>query len=114
MIFPYSHAGTSQACARTRLVAAAEIVADKLSAFRERWQIPRGYRDYRELIEQERPEIISVTTRPGSHQDIVSFAAEHGVKGIWCEKPLCCSMAEADAMVDGTRGVGELLEALLR
>lgn len=100
MIFPYSHAGTYQACESTRLVAAAEVVADKLSAFCERWKIPRGYRDYREMIEQERPEIISVTTRPGSHQEIVNFAAEHGVKGIWCEKPLCCSMAEADAMVE--------------
>ena len=51
------------------------------------------------MIERENPEIISVTTRPGSHREIVVFAAEHGVKGIWCEKPLCCSMAEADAMV---------------
>src|SRR5215470_13722575 len=98
--FPYSHAGTYQACPRTRLVAAADVIEDKLQAFCHRWDIPRGYRDYRELIEAERPEIVSVTTRLGTHQEIVVFAAEHGVKGIWCEKPLCCSMAEADAMVE--------------
>ena len=100
IIFPYSHAGTYQACGRTRLVAAADVVEDKLREFRARWDIPQGYTDYREMIERERPEIISVTTRPATHREIVVFAAEHGVKGIWCEKPLCCSMAEADAMVE--------------
>jgi predicted dehydrogenase len=98
--FPYSHAGTYRACPRARLVAAADVVEDKLEAFCQRWDIPRRYRDYRELIEAEQPEIVSVTTRPGTHREIVVFAAEHGVKGIWCEKPLCCSLAEADAMVD--------------
>lgn len=99
MIFPYSHAGTYEACDRTTLVAASDVVEDKLQEFCTRWEIPRAYSDYRELIEREQPDIISVTTRPGAHRDIVIFAAEHGVKAIWCEKPLCCSMAEADEMV---------------
>jgi predicted dehydrogenase len=108
VIFPYSHAGTYQVHPNTMLVAAVEVVDDRRDTFCARWEIPRGYRDYREMIEQEYPDIISVTTRPGSHREIVVFAAEHGVKGIWCEKPLCCSMAEADAMVkacerNGTR-----------
>jgi predicted dehydrogenase len=100
IIFPYSHAGTYQACADTTLVAAADVFEDKCDEFCRRWDIPRGYADYREMIERERPDIISVTTRPAAHHEIVIFAAEHGVKGIWCEKPLCCSMAEADAMVE--------------
>jgi predicted dehydrogenase len=99
MIFPYSHAGTYQACDRTDLVAASDVVADKLEEFCKRWEIPHAYADYRELIEREHPDIISVTTRPAAHRDIVVYAAEHGVKAIWCEKPLCCSMAEADEMV---------------
>lgn len=97
--FPYSHAGTYQACDRTMLVAASDVIEDKLQEFCRRWEIPQAYSDYRELIEREQPEIISVTTRPAAHRDVVVFAAEHGVKAIWCEKPLCCSMAEADEMV---------------
>jgi predicted dehydrogenase len=100
IIFPYSHAGTYQASPRTTLVAASDVLEDKLHAFCQRWEIPHPYTDFRELIDREQPEIISVTTRPGSHREIVVYAAEHGVKAIWCEKPLCCSMAEADAMVD--------------
>ena len=106
IIFPYSHAGTYQACDRTMLVAAADVIEDKLRDFCQRWDIPNGYSDYRELIERERPDLISVTTRPASHREIVVFAAEHGVKGIWCEKPLCCSMDEADAMVEACRRHG--------
>jgi predicted dehydrogenase len=109
VIFPYSHAGTYQACSKTVLVAAAEVVDDRRDAFCARWGMPRGYREYRELIEQERPEIISVTTRPGSHREIVVFAAEHGVKGIWCEKPLCCSMEEADVIVEACEANGTKL-----
>lgn len=99
IIFPYSHAGTYRACPRTTLVAASDVLDDKLHAFCQRWNIPRPYADFRELIDREQPEVISVTTRPASHRAIVVYAAEHGVKAIWCEKPLCCSMAEADAMV---------------
>ncbi|MGN6360731.1 MAG: Gfo/Idh/MocA family protein [Thermomicrobiales bacterium] len=99
MIFPYSHAGTYETCERTTIVAAADVLPDKLQEFCTRWEVPHAYSDYRELIERERPDIISVTTRPAAHRDIVVFAAEHGVRAIWCEKPLCCSMAEADEMV---------------
>jgi predicted dehydrogenase len=106
IIFPYSHAGTYRACDRATLVAASDVIEDKLRDFCARWEIPRGYRDYRELIERERPDVVSVTTRPATHREIVLFAAEHGVKGIWCEKPLCCSMDEADSMVEACRQHG--------
>ena len=43
---------------------------------------------------------------PATHSEITVFAAEHGVKGIYCEKPLCGSMAEADAMVAAVEKYG--------
>ena len=52
------------------------------------------------MLEKEQPDNVSIATRPGSHAEITIFAAENGVKGIYCEKSLCCSMAEADAMVE--------------
>ncbi len=106
VIFPYSHAGTYEACARTALTAASDVIAEKLHAFCDRWHVPRAYTDFREMIDKEQPDLLSVTTRPGSHRDIVVYAAEHGVKAIWCEKPLCCSMAEADEMVDACERQG--------
>ena len=59
-----------------------------------------AYTDYQEMIEKEKPDILCLATRPGPHADITVFAAENNVKGIYCEKPLCCSMEEADIMVN--------------
>jgi predicted dehydrogenase len=95
---PYSHAAGYVACERTALVAVSDPIPEKVAEIQARYSVAAGYTDYRELIEKERPDIVSIATRPGPHAEIVIFAAEHGVRGIYCEKPLCCSMREADAM----------------
>ena len=99
MWIPYSHAAGYTAVERTALAAVSDAIPEKAEAIRRRYEAPRAYTNYRELIEREQPDIVSVATRPATHREIVVFAAEHGVKGIYCEKPLCCSMAEADAIV---------------
>ena len=99
ILLPYSHAAGYTACERTTIVAAADVVEDNLDRVCSKWNIPNRYTDYREMIEKEAPDIISIATRPGNHAEITAFAAEQGVKGIYCDKPLCASMEEADAMV---------------
>ncbi len=96
---PYSHAAGYVAADRVDLVAAADLDPEQLAAARDRYDIPRGYEDYREMIETESPDIVSVATRPGPHLDMVRYAVERGVPAIYCEKPLCRSMAEADELV---------------
>ncbi|MBI2502796.1 MAG: Gfo/Idh/MocA family oxidoreductase [Candidatus Latescibacteria bacterium] len=96
---PYCHAGGYAALASTTLVAAADIDASRRASFCKRWGVSRDYDDYRVMIEQEQPDIVSVCTGQKLHAEITIFAAEHGVKGIYCEKAMCSSMAEADAMV---------------
>lgn len=97
---PYSHAAGYGAADRVELTAAADIDPERLENARERYDIPRGYSDYREMIEAEDPDIVSVATRPGTHAEMVCFAAERGVPAIYCEKPLCRSVAEADEMIE--------------
>lgn len=104
---PYSHAAGYVAVESTELVAVSDVVQEKVEAIQKRYNVPRSYTDYREMIEKEQPDIVSIATRPGTHMEMTIFAAEHNVKGIYCEKPLCCSMKEADAMVEACekRGV---------
>jgi predicted dehydrogenase len=96
---PYSHAAGYAAADRVDLVAAADLDEAALAEAQRRYDIPRGYDDYREMVEGEEPDILSVATRPSTHAEMVSFAAEHGVPAVYCEKPLCRSAAEADEMV---------------
>ena len=102
IVLPYSHAATYAATPGVELVAIADLDADRLERFGARWDIPaeRRYADYRQMIEREKPDIVSVTTPATRHAEIVVFAAEHGAPGIWCEKAMACSLAECDAMVE--------------
>ncbi len=97
---PYCHAGGYAAVNETTIIAAADINKTQLNAFCKRWEVPNGYEDYREMIEKEKPDILSICTGQKLHAPIAIFAAEHGVKGIYCEKAMCSSLQEADAMVD--------------
>ncbi len=96
---PYSHAAGYTACERTNLIAVSDVDGGKVEQIRQRYDARTGYTDYREMIDREQPDIVSIATRPATHAEMTIYAAEHGVKGIYCEKPLCCSPAEADAMV---------------
>jgi scyllo-inositol 2-dehydrogenase (NAD+) len=96
---PWAHAAGVVACDRTDLVAVSDIDAEKAETIRERYDADTAYSDYREMIEREQPDIVCIATRPATHCEMTVYAAEHGVRGIYCEKPLCCSPAEADTMV---------------
>src|SRR6266853_144694 len=57
------------------------------------------YADYREMLKQERPHIVSVADRHlDQHRDMVIACAEAGAS-IFLEKPICRSLQEADEMV---------------
>jgi len=103
---PFSHAAACVACDRTELVAVSDVVAEKAESIRQRYNVPRCYTDYREMIAKEKPDIACIATRPASRAEITIFVAENGVKGIYGEKPLCCSMEEADAMVKAVEKYG--------
>jgi predicted dehydrogenase len=106
LYMPYSHAAALVACDRIELVAVCDPVTEKVEAARQRYGAARGYVDYQEMIRQEQLDIVSIATRPTPHAPVTLFAVEHGVRGIYCEKPLCNSMREADAMLEACRQRG--------
>ena len=110
LILPYCHAGGYIEVEETEMVAACDIAENKLSTFMERWDVPRGYDDFRQLIDKEKPDILSITTRPEQHAEAMIYGAENGVKGMYAEKPLCCSLAEADAIKEAFQRNNVFLE----
>ena len=98
IVLPFCHAGGYALVEETEVVAACDVVEEKLDAFCQRWNVPQQYTDFRELIEVEQPDILSITTRPEMHAEQMIYGAQHGVKGMFAEKPLCCSLDEADAI----------------
>ncbi len=99
---PYSHAAGFEACDRTELIACSDLRADVLGQAGKRYGVPpeRLYADYRELIDKEQPDIVSVATQPEQRAEIVIYAAEHGVKAVYAEKAMAASMNDARSMVE--------------
>jgi predicted dehydrogenase len=65
------------------------------------------YTNYREMLDKERLDLVAVCPRwVGPHAEMVIAAADAGVKGLFCEKPLASTLAEADAMIDACERAG--------
>jgi predicted dehydrogenase len=92
------HALGYKGCADTRIVALADRNPDRASAFLEEHGGERTYTDYREMLERERLDIVSICTWPRSHAEMVAAAAEAGVVAIHCEKPMALSYADSAHM----------------
>ena len=108
IIPPYSHAAGYTACERTDLVACSDVRPEMMEAVGERYDVPkeRHYTDYKELIEKERPDIVSVATQPEQRAEIVIHAVENGVKAIYAEKAMAASLEECDRMVEAVERHG--------
>ncbi|MBN2475538.1 MAG: Gfo/Idh/MocA family oxidoreductase [Pirellulales bacterium] len=84
----------------TEIVAVADANAQGLAATLKRLGEPKGFADYRRMLDEMKPELVTVAPRwLDQHRDMVVAAAERGVRGIYLEKPMCRSLAEADDMV---------------
>ena len=82
------------------VVAGAEIDPENARRFAEQFGTARMYEDYREMLQKETLDLISVCTWPRTHCDATVAAAESGVRGIMCEKPMATNLGEADRMLE--------------
>lgn len=57
------------------------------------------YTDWREMLDKERPELVSIVTPPALHKEMTIAAFEAGAHVI-CEKPLAMNADETRAMLD--------------
>ena len=81
------------------VIAAADPDQAGLAAELKKLNIERGFRDYRQMLAEVRPDIVAVCPRHADqHRDMVVACAQAGVKGIYIEKPFCRTPAEADEM----------------
>jgi len=81
------------------IVAVADEHEQGRAAAAKRVQARRAYADYRAMLDQERPQIVSVADRwLDAHRDMVVACARAGAS-VFLEKPMCRTLAEADEMV---------------
>ncbi|MDD5643842.1 MAG: Gfo/Idh/MocA family oxidoreductase [bacterium] len=94
---PASHFEAYESNSSVDLVAVCDRDNSKSGNFEPNY---RFYEDYRNLIDEHCPDIISICTPPGSHFEVARYAVNAGVKAIFCEKPMVSSLREADELAE--------------
>ena len=107
--YPFAHAPTIIEAKGVDLVAASDLLPEQLQDFKRRWGVTALYSDYREMIAKEKPDIVSVTTRAQERAEVVISVAEAGVRVIYATKPMCRTLAEADAMIETCKRTNTIL-----
>src|SRR5260221_7814444 len=69
--------------------------------------VPKGYGDWRELLERERPQLVSIVTPVDLHHDMM-LAALAGGAHVHCEKPTALHRWQAIAMRDAALAAGKV------
>ncbi|MHC4544992.1 MAG: Gfo/Idh/MocA family protein [Planctomycetota bacterium] len=84
---------------QVQVVAVADEDKKGLAAAVKRLKVPKAYSDYCEMLERERPQIVSVAPRwLDCHRDMVLACAEFGCH-VFLEKPMCQSLEQADEVI---------------
>src|SRR5438132_2854327 len=81
------------------VVAAADPDAKQRKKAHSRWRIPKAYSDFREMLRQERLDVVSICAPPRFHLPAVLAAVEAGVKAVICEIQNAQNLLETDAMI---------------
>src|SRR5260370_30166303 len=82
-----------------RLVAASDVVRERLQEFCASFQVPRRYRDPGDVISDPEIDLVTITTPPAAHEALAVAALDAG-KYVFCEKPLAHTLASAVRIVE--------------
>ena len=103
---PCTHIGAYRRFPQIEVSACSSKTDEQAREFAWRWGISNHYDDYREMLERENADIVSVCTPAEHHYEAVMQAAKCGARAIFCEKAIATSLEEADEMISECRRNG--------
>ncbi|MFB9878795.1 Gfo/Idh/MocA family protein [Planobispora siamensis] len=89
---------------RVELVAVVDVDEARAAAFAAEHGVPAVHTGLAGMLAAERPDLVFVCTPPHLHADQVVECLRAGA-WVWCEKPLCRSLAEYDT-IQAAEGAG--------
>lgn len=93
---------------RAKVVALAGLDADRCQALAKRFDVPRVFRDYQELLAEDDIDAVSIAVPNSLHAPVAIAALEAG-KHVLIEKPLARNAEEGERMVAAAEKAGKHL-----
>jgi predicted dehydrogenase len=103
------HAKAICALPQYALVALSDVDESRARALSETVGCGEVYTDYGQMLHAERPDVVVVVTPCATHAALTIQAAEAGVRGVYCEKPMATCLGDGRAMVEACRAHGVAL-----
>jgi len=97
---PLSHTEAVRAIDNLELVALCDTNEQNMKKASTNLGISKCYSDYKLMISECKPDIVSIATRTAGRTDIISYAAKSGVKGIHFEKPISNCINSCDKAIN--------------
>lgn len=102
----YSHAEAYRELGDCAVVACADIVEENAKAFADQYGVESVYLGYREMLEKEELDVVSICTWMHLHEPMVLDACKSGVRAIHCEKPMADTWGGSRRMASAAREAG--------
>jgi predicted dehydrogenase len=96
-----------QNCPDARVVAITSRHRENAESVAREFGIKHVAADWRELVERDDVDLVSIVTPPATHMEITLAALARG-KAVLCEKPMAMNAAEAKQMNESARAAGVL------
>lgn len=106
-------AGLAQQGERVRVVGAMDVDRERAEAFCAKHGISHAYTDVDQLLAEAQPQLVHICTPPGMHADLSIRSLEAGA-WVLCEKPLCASLAELDAIAAAEERTGRYCSSVFQ
>lgn len=94
--------------AGAEIVAVCDVVEKRAKEVAKKFNIPKVYTDYRELLENPEIQAVSICTPNYLHAQMTIDALESS-KHVLCEKPMAMNVEEAQSMLETSKKTGKIL-----
>ena len=88
---------------KLEIVAVCDVFSEKMEALLAKHDLQtdtsiKRYEDYKQMVAEEKPDLVSIATESGIHAEIALYCIEQGINLI-IEKPMAMSIEDADRII---------------
>ena len=94
----FNHLRVYSELENVQVVGISDVSTERLETLKSRYQVP-AYSDYRKMIENEKPDAVSITVPTSEHEQVAAFALRAGVN-VLVEKPIASTVEEGRRLID--------------